>query len=333
MLFALLLAIAAVVAGAIAAVAGFGIGSLPTPVLALETGTKLAVAAVAIRTSSPPRSGSGCCDATWIGASSSVSRAWRARPAGSPGPYSTHAFRAAHSPSSSACSSSSPRSPTLPAGSRTSVATRRLGRRCSLGSTRRSRRQPGRHPVGRLARLRCAEAVVRGNGHGCRAFRGCGAAAGLPGDAGRAIAAVGLARGHRRWRGRHGRGDPCVGAGSRASVPTGARRAGRFSSAPTWPRQGGGEHAAPAPPSAIRASAGISCGKDAVNQDAASSGDLPPPPRKVDHEVRGLGVLQPSTRASERQVSKRSAWAIAAASRARRRRHGPRLLQLLPRPP
>jgi len=48
MLFALLLAIAAVVAGAIAAVAGFGIGSLLTPVLALETGTKLAVAAVAI---------------------------------------------------------------------------------------------------------------------------------------------------------------------------------------------------------------------------------------------------------------------------------------------
>ena len=36
------------VAGAIAAVAGFGIGSLLTPLLALETGTRLAVAAVAI---------------------------------------------------------------------------------------------------------------------------------------------------------------------------------------------------------------------------------------------------------------------------------------------
>jgi uncharacterized membrane protein YfcA len=36
------------VAGALAAVAGFGIGSLLTPVLALATGTKLAVAAVAI---------------------------------------------------------------------------------------------------------------------------------------------------------------------------------------------------------------------------------------------------------------------------------------------
>jgi uncharacterized membrane protein YfcA len=46
----ILLALAATggIAGAIAAVAGFGIGSLLTPVLALETGTKLAVAAVAI---------------------------------------------------------------------------------------------------------------------------------------------------------------------------------------------------------------------------------------------------------------------------------------------
>jgi uncharacterized protein len=38
----------ALIAGAMAAVAGFGIGSLLTPVLALEIGTKLAVAAVAI---------------------------------------------------------------------------------------------------------------------------------------------------------------------------------------------------------------------------------------------------------------------------------------------
>jgi uncharacterized protein len=48
MLIALLLALMSVVAGAIAAVAGFGIGSLLTPVLAVETGTKLAVAAIAI---------------------------------------------------------------------------------------------------------------------------------------------------------------------------------------------------------------------------------------------------------------------------------------------
>jgi len=48
MLIALLLALTSVVAGAIAAVAGFGIGSLLTPVLAAETGTKLAVAAIAI---------------------------------------------------------------------------------------------------------------------------------------------------------------------------------------------------------------------------------------------------------------------------------------------
>src|SRR5438105_7643417 len=43
-----LLAAAALAAGAIAAVAGFGIGSVLTPVLALETGTKLAVAAIAV---------------------------------------------------------------------------------------------------------------------------------------------------------------------------------------------------------------------------------------------------------------------------------------------
>ena len=48
MLIALLLALTSVVAGAIAAVAGFGIGSLLTPVLAAETGTKLAVAVIAI---------------------------------------------------------------------------------------------------------------------------------------------------------------------------------------------------------------------------------------------------------------------------------------------
>ncbi|HYE34370.1 sulfite exporter TauE/SafE family protein [Methylocaldum sp.] len=46
-MFAWAVAIGAV-AGAIAAVAGFGIGSLLTPLLALETGTKLAVAAVSI---------------------------------------------------------------------------------------------------------------------------------------------------------------------------------------------------------------------------------------------------------------------------------------------
>jgi uncharacterized protein len=43
-----ILAVVGVVAGALASVAGFGIGSLLTPVLALGTGAKLAVAAVAI---------------------------------------------------------------------------------------------------------------------------------------------------------------------------------------------------------------------------------------------------------------------------------------------
>jgi uncharacterized membrane protein YfcA len=48
MLFTLFLAAVGVVAGGIAAVAGFGIGSLLTPALALAAGTKLAVAAIAI---------------------------------------------------------------------------------------------------------------------------------------------------------------------------------------------------------------------------------------------------------------------------------------------
>jgi hypothetical protein len=48
LLFTILLAAAAILAGAIAAVTGFGVGSVLTPVFALETGTKLAVAAVAI---------------------------------------------------------------------------------------------------------------------------------------------------------------------------------------------------------------------------------------------------------------------------------------------
>lgn len=48
MLFELLLATAGVVAAAIAAVTGFGIGSLLMPVLGMQVGTKLAVAAVAI---------------------------------------------------------------------------------------------------------------------------------------------------------------------------------------------------------------------------------------------------------------------------------------------
>jgi uncharacterized protein len=48
MAFHVLLGLASVLAGGVAAVVGFGIGSLLTPTLALETGTKLAVAAVAI---------------------------------------------------------------------------------------------------------------------------------------------------------------------------------------------------------------------------------------------------------------------------------------------
>jgi uncharacterized protein len=47
-LFEILVAAAAFLAGAIASVAGFGIGSILTPLLSLETGTRVAVAAVSI---------------------------------------------------------------------------------------------------------------------------------------------------------------------------------------------------------------------------------------------------------------------------------------------
>ena len=47
-LFVILLVLVAVLAGAIASVSGFGIGSLLTPLLALRVETKLAVAAVSI---------------------------------------------------------------------------------------------------------------------------------------------------------------------------------------------------------------------------------------------------------------------------------------------
>jgi uncharacterized membrane protein YfcA len=47
-MFPIAVAGAAVVAAAVAAISGFGIGSLLTPLFALETGTKVAVAAVAI---------------------------------------------------------------------------------------------------------------------------------------------------------------------------------------------------------------------------------------------------------------------------------------------
>jgi uncharacterized membrane protein YfcA len=46
--FAIILAIAALVAGAVASVVGFGIGSVVTPILAVRVGTQLAVAAVSI---------------------------------------------------------------------------------------------------------------------------------------------------------------------------------------------------------------------------------------------------------------------------------------------
>lgn len=48
MAFKVIFAAAAVIAGGIASIAGFGIGSIMTPILAAQVGTKLAVAAVSI---------------------------------------------------------------------------------------------------------------------------------------------------------------------------------------------------------------------------------------------------------------------------------------------
>jgi len=48
MIFPIILALAAIIAGAIASLAGFGIGSLLTPLLALKTGLSVAVAGVSI---------------------------------------------------------------------------------------------------------------------------------------------------------------------------------------------------------------------------------------------------------------------------------------------
>ena len=48
MLFQVLLAAVAIAAGAVASLAGFGIGSLLTPLLAIETGIGIAVAGVSI---------------------------------------------------------------------------------------------------------------------------------------------------------------------------------------------------------------------------------------------------------------------------------------------
>src|SRR5438874_8035034 len=48
MIFLAAVAVVAILAGAIAAVSGFGIGSLLTPLLAARVGTKLAVAAVSV---------------------------------------------------------------------------------------------------------------------------------------------------------------------------------------------------------------------------------------------------------------------------------------------
>src|SRR5712692_8150632 len=48
MVFDALIMVAAIIAAAVASIAGFGVGSILTPLLAIRIGTKLAVAAVSV---------------------------------------------------------------------------------------------------------------------------------------------------------------------------------------------------------------------------------------------------------------------------------------------
>jgi uncharacterized membrane protein YfcA len=65
--FLAITAAASVLAGAIASVSGFGIGSLLTPLFDVPYDMRLAVAAVSIPHGGP-RCASGSCGATWTGA-------------------------------------------------------------------------------------------------------------------------------------------------------------------------------------------------------------------------------------------------------------------------
>jgi len=67
-LLLLILIPAAILAGGIAAISGFGIGSLLTPLLAIGFGTKTAVLLVSLPTRPPPACGSGSCAGPWIDA-------------------------------------------------------------------------------------------------------------------------------------------------------------------------------------------------------------------------------------------------------------------------
>jgi uncharacterized membrane protein YfcA len=57
--FEILIGVAAFVAGAIASIAGFGIGSILTPLLSLKAGTRLAFAAISIPHRPQPSRASG----------------------------------------------------------------------------------------------------------------------------------------------------------------------------------------------------------------------------------------------------------------------------------
>jgi hypothetical protein len=72
-LFNLAVVVAGIAAGGVASVAGFGIGSLLTPVFVTQVATQIAVAAVSILTLSGRRRDSGCCGDESTAASSCAS--------------------------------------------------------------------------------------------------------------------------------------------------------------------------------------------------------------------------------------------------------------------
>ena len=154
MLFPVLLALVSLLAGGVAAVVGFGIGSLLTPTLAIQTGTKLAVAAVAIPHFVDRCSASGCCAPTSIAACSSDSASRAPRWPGRRAPAHARIDRGlaivfgdcSLSPESRSCRTGFQK---VRWGRRAAV-----GRRCAVRSVRRTCRRPGRHSLRRNARLR-----------------------------------------------------------------------------------------------------------------------------------------------------------------------------------
>src|ERR671912_240633 len=141
--FTLLLAFVAIIAGAVAAVTGFGAGSLLTPAVAVATGTKLAVAAVAI-----PH---------FVG---TAQRYWMLRRHVDRRILAGFGIASAVGGLSGALLGARFSSHALSMG-----AARRVVRRSGSRSTWRPRWEPGRNPTARRARVRRSEGVIRRDRH------------------------------------------------------------------------------------------------------------------------------------------------------------------------